>query len=217
MTSDYWRTKEIPLEADSPLAVSFEKLDEELIRIHLSDCFENGLISARTVGIMNRFKSYTEYSADGEGVTILVLGNLPFVGEYDKPEKFEYTGRIIVYDRIIKNQEAIDWFLAEFGLNYGEGYEVPHYEQLPHYPEVVLDGYTLKARMTKEIRKGRRHKTLLSYGGTLLSEGMDMEFVEIKMYDLNMLYCVPPLQYSEFEGIVKSVKKYSQERDGERE
>ena len=121
-----------------------------------------------------------------------------------------------MYERIIENQEAIDWFVQKYALNAGEHYDVPYERMLPMYPEVTMDGYTLK-RKGGEIKKGTRHKTLLSYGGKLLADGMDMEFVEIKMYDLNMLYCSPPLSFEDFQGIVKSVKKYSQERDGERE
>ena len=208
MNCDYWITKEIPLEADSLLTVFFEKLDEDLIRIHLSNCFENGLIDKKTIEIVNKFQSYTEYNAEGTGTTILVEGRLQFVGDSTEEYKFKYTGRKIVYDRVKRNQEAIDWFLQKYGLNYGEHYEVEYYKMLPMYPEVSLDEYTLKVKAS-EIKKGSRHVTLLSYGGKLLSDGMPMDLVEIKMYDLNMLYCAPPLPREEFEGIVESVKKYA--------
>lgn len=203
----YWLTREIPLEADSPLAVFFEKLDEELIRIHLTNCFSSGIIDSKTIEIVNHFKSYTEYNAEGTGVTILVMGRLPFIGETEGMSEFKYTGRIIVYDRIIENQEAIDWFISKYALNFGEHYDVPYERMLPLYPEVTLDGYSLKTK-GGEIRKGTRHQKLLSYGGKLLSDGMDMDMVEIKMYDLNMLYCAPPLSAEEFRGIVNSVSKY---------
>ena len=209
MNCDYWVTKEMPLEADSLLTVFFEKLDEDLIRIHLSNCFESGLIDKNTIEIVNRFGSYTEYDSKGTGITILVRGVLPFVGEVDGKIDFKYTGRKIVYDRVVNNQEAIEWFVRKYALNCGEHYEVEYYKTIPMYPEVTLEGDTLRIK-GGEIKQGKRHVTLLSYGGKLLSEGMDMEDVEIKMYDLNILYCAPPLPKGEFEGIVESVKRYAE-------
>lgn len=211
-----WFTRDMPLGEGTPLTASFELYDSGVIGIHLSCCFDGAMILKDALRIIVHFRTRTEYDETGKGIYILVKGELPYFDGYEglKIDTYYLTGRTIVYEDIIENQEAIDWFFDEYGLfmrNVPDSYYSENY-----YKTVSMDGDVLKISMPT-AKKGSRHTTLLSYGGRLLAEGLPMDHVEVKMYDFNMLYCVPPLQYSEFEGIVKSVKKYSQERDGESE
>lgn len=209
-----WFTREMPLEEDLPLTASFELYDNDVIGIHLHNCFSDGMLDETALQIINRFGSRTEYDEERSGVYILVRGELPYFDGYmGLPIKAYYlTLETIVYEKIVKNQDAIDWLMSEYPFFLAERPEDHVSER--YYRQVSYEDGKVKVS-TPEIKQGSRRKTLLSYGGRLLSEGYSMDHVEVKMYDFNMLYCVPPLQYSEFEGIVKSVKKYSQERDGE--
>lgn len=208
-----WFSREMPLREDSPLTASFEMYDNDVLGIHLLNCFSDGMLCDEALRIINEFGSRTEYDESREGVYILVYGEMPYFDGYmGLPIKTYYlTLETIVYDRIIRNQEAIDWLFREYGF-FTRDYSDEHISER-YYRTVTFSDGILKVSLP-EIKQGSRHKTLLSYGGRLLSEGYEMERVEIKMYDFNVMYCVPPLQYSEFQGIVESVKRYSKESDG---
>lgn len=204
-----WFTREMPLEEDNPLTASFEIYDNDVIGIHLADCFSGGVLSTMAIEIINIFHSRTEYDESGNGVYILVKGELPYFNGFQglKIKTYYLTGKTVVYNNIAKNQEAIDWFMKKYDLFLKD---IPcTYVDKMYYKQVSFDGHTLKISAPC-VKIGSRHKSLLSYGGKLLSEGFSPESVEIKMYDFNMLYCVPPLQLDEFRGIVKSVMKYNQ-------
>lgn len=203
-------TREMPLEEDSPLTASFEIYDVGVIGIHLTGCFENGLPRKEALDIIDRFGSRTEYDEIGSGVYILVRGELPYFEGYSglQIETYYLTGRTIVYKEIIENQDALDWFLKQYSFFLRDLQQ--NYNSELYYRDVSFDGKTLTIT-TPNVKRGSRHKTLLSYGGRLLSEGYPMERVETKMYDFNMLYCVPPLPFEEFLIILKSVKKYNRE------
>lgn len=208
-----WFSREMPLEEGSPLTASFEMYDNDVLGIHLGHCFREGMLCDEALRIINEFGSRTEYDESGNGVYILVYAEMPYFDGYmGLPIKTYYlTLETIVYDRIVRNQDALDWFFAEYGFFLRDSSDEHISER--YYRQVSFSDGKLKISMP-EIKKGSRHKTLLSYGGRLLSEGYDMERVEIKMYDFNVMYCVPPLPRGEFEGIVESVKRYSKERDG---
>ena len=208
-----WFTRDMPLGEGTPLTASFELYDSGVIGIHLACCFDGAMILKDALRIIVHFRSRTEYDETGKGIYILVKGEMPYFDGFEglKIDTYYLTGRTIVYDEIIENQEALEWFLNEYGFFLRDLPDT--YDDTKYYRQVTMDGDILKIS-TQNIKKGTRHKTLLSYGGRLLNEGYSMDHVEVKMYDFNMLYCVPPLPFDDFQGIVKSVKKYSQERDG---
>lgn len=208
-----WFTREMPLEEGNPLTASFELYDSGVVGIHLGSCFEGNLLRTDALRIIVHFRSRTEYDETGKGIYILVRGEMPYFDGYQglQIETYYLSGKTIVYEEIIENQEALEWFLKEYSFFLRDLPDM--YEDTKYYRQVTMEGDILKIS-APNVKKGTRHKTLLSYGGRLLSEGYDMERVEIKMYDFNLLYCVPPLQYSEFQGIVESVKKYAKGSDG---
>lgn len=208
-----WFTREMPLEEGNPLTASFELYDSGVIGIHLHNCFDGNLLRKDALRIIVHFRSRTEYDETGKGIYILVRGEMPYFDGYQglQIDAYYLTGKTIVYEKIIENQEALEWFLREYSFFLRDLPDL--YEDTKYYRQVTMEGDILKIS-APNVKKGTRHKTLLSYGGRLLSEGYDMERVEIKMYDFNMLYCVPPLPSGEFEGIVESVKKYAKESDG---
>ena len=205
-----WFTREMPLEEDSPLTASFELYDVGVIGIHLHDCFLNGIIRDEVLSIITRFASRTEYDETGKGIYILIRGEMPYFDGYQglRIETYYLTGKTIWYEDIIRNQKALEWFLKEYALFFND--KGNYYSSERYYNLISMEGDILKIS-APNIKKGSRHKTLLSYGGRLLSEGYSNDRVEIKMYDFNMLYCVPPLPFDEFQTILKSVIKYSRE------
>lgn len=209
-----WFTREMPLREDSPLTASFELYDVGVIGIHLQNCFNEGLPCQEALDIITRFGSRTEYNEGHTGVYILVRGELPYYDGYrGLPVKaYWLTLETIFYTRIVENTEALEWFLREYGF-FMRDTSAEHFSER-YYRQVTYNDGVLKITLPN-VKQGSRHKTLLSYGGRLISEGVPEELIEVKMYDFNMLYCVPPLQYSEFQGIVESVKRYSKESDGE--
>ena len=210
-----WFTREMPLEEGNPLTASFELYDSGVIGIHLHNCFDGNLLLKDALRVIVHFRSRTEYDETGKGIYILVRGEMPYFDGYQglQIETYYLTGKTIVYEEIIENQEALEWFLREYSFFLRDLPDM--YEDTKYYRQVTMDGDILKIS-SPNVKKGTRHKTLLSYGGRLLSEGYDMERVEIKMYDFNLLYCVPPLPFEDFQSIVESVKKYSKgsESDG---
>lgn len=205
-----WFTRDMPLEEGNPLTASFELYDSGVIGIHLACCFDHGMLLKDALRVIVHFRSRTEYDETGNGIYILVKGEMPYFDGYEglKIDTDYFTGRTIVYDEIIENQEALDWFLKEYGFFLRDLSSIDFPEN--YYRTVTMEGDILKISIPT-AKKGSRHKTLLSYGGRLLSEGLPMEQVEVKMYDFNMLYCVPPLPFSEFQNILKSVMKYNRE------
>lgn len=204
-----WFTREMPLreEEEDSLTASFELFDNEVIAIHLHRCFINGLPCQEALDIISRFKSRTEYDEGHTGVYILLRGELPyFDGMMGMPYKAYYlTLETLVYTKIEKAQEALEWFLDKYGF-FLRDMRDEHYSER-YYRQVSYDNGRLRITYP-EIHKGSRHKTLLSYGGRLIAEGVPAELIEVKIYDFNMLYCVPPLPFDEFQGILKSVSKY---------
>lgn len=200
-------SREMPLEG-SPLTASFEMYDNDVVGIHLKNCFVDGMLCDLALSIINRFKSRTVYDETYEGVYILVDGVI-YIYEFftGLPMRVDYlTPDTIVYSEIIRNQRALDWFLLEYGffmpeIPSEEGYCEEYYKDVS-----IVDG-KLKIS-TPCFKQGSRHKNLLSYGGKLISEGLDFDRLHIKMYDANLLYCVPPLPKEELDRIIESVRKY---------
>lgn len=203
-----WFSREMPLREDSPLTASFEMYDSGVLGIHIHNCFCDGMLNNLAIDIINRFSSRTEYDETRKGIYIFVKGELPYFDGFVglEIETYYFTEETIVFNKIVENQEAIDWLLKEYPFFLNESdYD---YADVKYYRNVTMKGDVLKIS-APNVKKGSRHKTLLSYGGKLLSDGYSSEKVEIKMYDFNMLYCVPPLPFEDFQSIVKSVMKYN--------
>lgn len=204
-----WFTREMPLGESSHLTASFECYDVGVIGVHLCDCFIDGVLCDTAIRIINTFGSRTEYDESRTGVYILVRGELPYFDGYrGLPVKaYWLTLETVVYTDIVENSSAFEWFIKEYDL-----FTQPDsdYMDVKYYRHIEYEDGVLKISMP-EIHEGSRHKTLLSYGGKMLASGLEMDMVEVRMYDFNMLYCAPPLPIEEFQGIVESVKKYAKE------
>ena len=204
-----WFTREMPLEEDSPLTASFERYQNGVIGIHISNCFENGLICSSALEIVNHFKSRTEYDMDGTGIYILVRGEPVMYDGYVGLEIDTYylTGETIFYTKVIRNQEAFEWLHFKYLFFVQE----EEYISRNYFRQITMDGDVLKITHPI-IQTGHRHKELLSYGGRMASEGFSAHEITLKLYDVNTLFCAPPLPSGDVERIIKSVIKYIEER-----
>lgn len=203
-----WFTREMPLEG-TPLTASFELYDVGVVGIHLHNCFDDGIICTDAVWIVNRFRSRTEYDEIGSGIYILIKAEMPYFDGYQglQIETYYLTRKTIYYEDIVPAQAELEQFLKDYRIFEVEPVE---YVSDKYYRSVTMEGDILKISLPC-VDKGSRHKTLLSYGGSLIAEGLPIDRIEVKMYDFNMLYCVPPLPFDEFQTILKSVKNYIRE------
>ena len=203
-----WFTREMPLgEEETSLTASFEVYDNGVVGIHLHRCFINGLPCQEALDIISHFKSRTEYDEEHTGVYILVRGEMPCVDGYrGLPVKaYWLTLETIVYTEIEDGQDGLDWMFDEYAQFLTDAQSDYYSER--YYRQISYEDGKLKITLPN-VKQGSRHKTLLSYGGRLLSEGVPDELIEVRMYDFNHLYCVPPLPFDDLQSIVKSVMKY---------
>ena len=204
-------SREMPL-GSSDLTASFEVYKGGTVGIHLSNCFSDAkIIRDEALEIVNEFRSYTVYDETRLGIYILVKGHLPFEGNMYEglcvPADW-LTEDWLFYDKIVSNQDAIDWMQDKYRFFLDE---LVYEEYCLFYArEIRFDGKTLKI-VRSDIKQGSRHKSLLSLGGRLLADGMSQEKITMRLYDTNLLYCVPPLPFTDLESIIKSVMKYNRE------
>ena len=211
MFKSLWETTEIPLGDQKLLTVSFTKCEDSIIQIHISKCFDKLVMNDIAIEIVNRFKSRTEYDECGTGINILCKGDLPISPK--EPYVFPVglsvfrNEEFIVYQDIKPCQNSIDWLFDEY-LSFLLTSEEPpeefdQYWKLMYY-NVTLEGTKLILKPLS-IPTGKRHKELISFGKRLVDHGIPGESIPRRMYDLNLLYCVPPLPVTEMQGIIQSV------------
>lgn len=191
-----------------------------IIGIDIDAGFEDGLLSPLSADIISRCKSYTEYSKSGRGVHIFVKGMLPFPGKnnqagveiYCDRRYFVTTGRVLIYDSIIENQDAIDYVLDKYFK------EAPKLKQegpvlkkgsiyTPAYQKPQKGSLRLSADYP-EIRKGSRNLSMLSIAGQLWKQGYPLGQMYKEMCKINQNACKPPLSERELQSICRSISKY---------
>lgn len=197
--------------------LGFVFYDNGIVGIDIDKGFQNNgvLPTTETMDIINHLHSYTEKSKSGRGFHILVKGQLPFNGKnnrngieiYKTGRYFITTGKQMLYENIIENQEGIDYVVnkyfqdmpAEGKTNTNRYYSV----EWSYNPKNI----SLEP-VFPPIPEGCRNQSLTSLAGQYHSQ--DMTFDEI--YDLlliaNEKACSPPLSEREIRSIVRSVSRY---------
>lgn len=195
-----------------------------LVGIDIDAGFEDGLLTPMCVDIIKHCQSYTEKSKSGRGVHIFLRGSIPFSGKNNSEQHIEIyktsryfitTGKVVIYDEIIDNQEAIDYVVGKYfrdclntvqdakskrkgvmGKNYTPEWQKPKNGGIPLKPEYP------------EIQKGGRHTSLVSLAGQMWSIGYEPAEIYKELLKVNQTVCKPPLTNGEVERIVKSIQKY---------
>ena len=180
---------------------------------------EENFISPLAADIISKCESYTEKSRSGRGFHILVKGDLPFKGKnnlagveiYKQSRYFIMTGNVLLYDKIIENQEAIDYILEKYfqpkvikntpqGEQYADKIYIPTWEK---------NTSKIKLRPTyPPIPKGCRNICLTSLAGMLHSQGYSQKQIYDELIYCNKVACEPTLHDGEIQNIVKSVTRY---------
>lgn len=190
-----------------------------IVGIDIDDGYDaDGFLSELAVDIINNCKSYTEKSKSGRGFHILVKGDIPFKGKnnrsgveiYKQSRYFIMTGDVLKYDKIIENQEAIDYIVEKYFPNTRDNNSTTSYEDRIYNPIWVKgERGRIKLRpVYPRIPDGCRNICLTSLAGMLHNQGYGSQQIYDELIYCNKVACEPMLHESEIGTIVNSVTKY---------
>lgn len=179
---------------------------------------DDGFLSKVSIDCMRACRSYTEQSRSGRGIHILVKGTLPFKGKnnragveiYRSSRYFIITGEKLIYDKIIEDQEAIDYVVEKYFAEVEKDNEStgstgriysPHYVKPENGKIVIQPTYP-------PIPQGMRNLSLTSLAGQLHNQGYGKREIYQELLKANQAACKPPLPVGEIQTIVNSVTKY---------
>ena len=180
---------------------------------------EDGFLSPLAADIIGRCKSYTEKSKSGRGFHILLKGNLPFKGKnnrngveiYKTARYFIMTGDTMLYDKIIDNQDAIDYIIDKYFPEMREcenGKNIAPKVYTPVWEKPMANG-TIKLRPSyPPIGDGCRNICLASLAGVLHNLGYDPQTIYEELTYCNTVACNPMLPENEVAMIVNSITRY---------
>jgi hypothetical protein len=192
--------------------------DNGIVGIDIDDGYDaDGFLSELASDIISKCGSYTEKSKSGRGFHILLKGDLPFKGKnnlkgveiYKQSRFFIMTGDVVLYDKIVENQEAIDYIIDKyfpttkengtshntFGRIYNPIWERPQgrIPLRPVYPKITT---------------GSRNICLTSLAGMLHNQGYSPQQILEEISYCNKVACEPMLYERELMTIVNSVTRY---------
>lgn len=198
-------------------SVGFVFNDNGIVGIDIDDGHdEDGFVSPLAADIIRTCMSYTEKSRSGRGYHILVKGTLPFKGKnnlkgveiYKQSRYFIMTGDVIVYDKIIENQSAIDYIVEKYfpevlrtnDSTFGDRIYTPIWEK---------NASKIKLRPTyPKIPEGCRNISLTSLAGNLHNQGYTPRQIYDELVYCNKVACTPLVRDGEIQNIVRSVTRY---------
>jgi hypothetical protein len=204
-------------------AVGYVFNNSGIVGIDLDKCIgADGFLSPLACDILKRCKSYTEYSRSGKGVHIYLRGQLPFGGRnngndveiYQTGRFFIVTGRKLIYDEIIENQEAIDYVVNTYFPDVAEAISSNvNIEALykPTYHVICGEKITIKT-IYQPIAQGCRNVSLTSLAGHLRNHGYTKKALLHALTEVNNKYCDSPLPKRELVTIVNSIIRYTSRR-----
>ena len=193
--------------------------DTNLVGIDLDMGFDqDGFLNSMAGDIVGRCHSYTEKSRSGRGIHILVRGFLPFKGRnnrngveiYRDSRYFIMTGNVLIYSKIIENQEAIDYIVSKYFQDIPKdntGISSPQRTYSPIYHKPEKGKISLKPEYPP-ITTGSRNLSLTSLAGQMHNQGYSKSEIYKELLYANSVACKPPLPRSEVEQIVNSVTRY---------
>ena len=198
--------------------IGFVFNDNGIVGIDIDDGLdEDGFISPLAADIIGSCKSYTETSRSGTGFHILVKGDIPFRGKnnlkgveiYKQARFFIMTGDVLLYDKIIENQDAIDYIVDKYFPNTRDK-ESSEYEDRIYNPvwEKSKSGRIKLRPVYPRIPDGCRNICLTSLAGMLHNQGYGWQQIYDEISYCNTTACEPMLHNNELRTIVNSVTKY---------
>ena len=200
--------------------------DNGIVGIDIDTGFdESGLPTPEAMDILTRCHSYTELSRSGRGYHIFLRGQLPFDGQnngqgieiYKTKRYFIMTGKRVLYDAVIENQEAIDYVVERFfsaspvpvgKAENPQSVEAAPKIYCPRWNKPDDSGRCDLAPVYPEITPGSRHISMVSLAGQLRSAGYGNEYIYSELLRANASACKPPLPTKELQQIVRSMRRY---------
>ena len=178
---------------------------------------EDGFMSELAADIIGKCGSYTEKSKSGRGFHILLKGELPFKGKnnlkgveiYKTARYFIMTGDTLLYDKIVENQEAIDYIVDKYFPDVREGSSEKIANTRIYTPIWVRTEGKIGLRPEyPPIPDGTRNISLTSIAGQWHNLGYNKEEIYRELLYVNSIACNPPLDTCEIQSIVNSVTRY---------
>lgn len=191
--------------------------DNGYVAIDIDDGIDSdGLLYPLSSDIIGRCGSYTEKSKSGTGFHIIVKGDLPFSGKnnrqgveiYKVARYFIMTGDVLLFDKIVENQAAIDYIVDTYFKQYKDSKNT--YTNRVYRPEwSIPKGNVIPTTPNyPTILDGCRNISLTSLGGYLHTLGYDRDAIYVELTKCNLSACKPPLDDTEVSLIVNSVTRY---------
>ena len=198
--------------------VGFVFNDNGIVGIDIDDGFdEDGFLSPLAADIIGKCGSYTEKSKSGTGVHILLYGNLPFKGKnnlkgveiYKSARYFIMTGDTYIYNKMVENQDAIDYIIDKYFPEMREG-DSDHTATPRIYTPVWVktEGKIGLRPEYPPIPDGTRNISLTSLAGQWHSLGYNRAEIYRELLYVNKIACNPPLDINEIQCITNSVTRY---------
>jgi primase-polymerase (primpol)-like protein len=197
--------------------VGFVFADNGIVGIDIDDAYdEYGLMSPLAADIISRCGSYTERSKSGTGFHILLYGSLPFKGKnnlkgveiYKSARYFIMTGDTVLYNKMVENQEAIDYIIDKYFPEVRES-ENRNFSNRIYSPIWVKTEGKIGLRPEyPPIPDGTRNISLTSLAGQWHTLGYNKDEIYRELIYVNQVACNPPLDLNELQCIVNSVTRY---------
>lgn len=198
--------------------VGFVFNNNGVVGIDIDDGYdEDGFMSELAADIIGKCESYTEKSKSGRGFHILLKGELPFKGKnnlkgveiYKSARYFIMTGDTLLYDKIVENQEAIDYIVGKYFPEVRDGESNRAVSNRIYTPIWVKTEGKIGLRPEyPPIPDGTRNISLTSIAGQWHNLGYNKEEIYRELLYVNSVACNPPLDISEIQCIVNSITRY---------
>lgn len=192
--------------------------DNGIVGIDIDDGHDaDGFISELASDIIGKCGSYTEKSKSGRGFHILLKGDLPFKGKnnlkgveiYKQSRFFIMTGDVVLYDKIVENQEAIDYILDKYFPKTRENGNSHNTCDRIYTPIWERQQGRIQLRpVYPKITSGSRNICLTSLAGMLHNQGYSPQQILEEISYCNKVACEPMLYEQELIAIVNSVTRY---------
>lgn len=193
--------------------------DNGIVGVDIDSGFdEDGFLSKLAADIIGKCQSYTEKSKSGRGFHILLKGTLPFKGKnnlngveiYKQSRYFIMTGDTMLFDRIVENQEAIDYIVEKYFPSVREGESNKICDTRIYTPiwEKPKAGRIKLRPNYPRIPDGCRNISLASLAGILHNSGYKPRQIYDELIYANGVACEPKLPENEIQTIVGSITRY---------
>ncbi len=191
--------------------------DDGYVGIDIDHCVkEDGFFTDEAMEVLENFNSYSEYSKSGDGVHIIIKGDLPFNGRknngfeiYKKSRFFVLTGNLVdrTLSHINSNDEYLDHFISTFFEDCSNSIDCNYCKWKPQWARPAQGKVSIYP-FYPLVGEGDRHLSLVSFCGQWWNGGISRDDLLTLAHKVNQDYLCPALEPLEVERIVASCYKY---------